>query len=215
MIYDLSVPIRDGSDWYGEAGTAPVALQQVGSYDEGWVSHHLSIMVLNGCTYLETGAHLYPDMPTLDQLAPGKFLVRAHVVSLPAAEQELLAPALPLPGFRPSEDAILLNCGWDTHVEADDYYHRSPYCSPQLQQWLLDHEPAILGGDMLSYDHPEDTAMPFLRRLFRTGAMVLAPLVNLGSLPAVVTLCAAPLGLAGSSAAPCRALAWEERETLS
>jgi hypothetical protein len=40
--------------------------------------------------------------------------------------------------------------------------------------------------------------MPFLHTFFRTGTMILAL-----------------LGLIGSSAAPCRALAWEEKETVS
>ncbi len=81
--------------------------------------------------------------------------------------------------------------------------------APELQQWLLDHEPAILGGDMLSFDHPEDTSMPFIRAFFRTGGMILCPLMGLAELPCdLVTLCAAPTRLTSANAAPCRALAW-------
>lgn len=207
-IHDLSVPVVDGRDWYAEAGCAPVLLEQVGSYAEGWVSHHLGLMVLNGTTYLETAAHLYPDLPTLDQVPPERLLTRAFVVALDGSCQVLPAPVADLPGFVPGEDALLLHCGWDSHVDADDYYHASPYFSPELQAWLLRHRPAILGGDMLSFDHPQDTAMPFLRTFFRGRGMVLCPLLGLGDLPPVVTLCCAPLRLTGSSAAPCRALAW-------
>jgi len=67
-IHDLSVPIVHGRDWYNEADCPPVSLEPVGSYEAGWVSHNLALMVLNGTTYLETAAHLYPDMPTLDQM---------------------------------------------------------------------------------------------------------------------------------------------------
>ncbi|MBU0610185.1 MAG: cyclase family protein [Armatimonadetes bacterium] len=215
MIHDLSVPITNGTDWYREAGTIPVSLQRVGSYEEGWVSHQVALMVLNGTTYLETGAHLYPDMSTLDEMPPEKFIARAFVVDVgcPAIRSgsqiicSLPAPRANLKGFRPDEDAILLACGWDRHVDADDYYHASPYFSPELQQWLLDHRPAILGGDMLSYDHPDDTAMPFLRTFFRGGGMILCPLIGLDALPPTVTLYCAPLKLVGSNAAPCRALA--------
>lgn len=215
MIHDLSVPISDGTDWYGEAGTIPVSLQQVGSYDAGWVSHQVALMVLNGTTYLETGAHLYPDMPTLDQMPPQRFITRAFVVDVggPAIRSgssiicPLPAPRERLKGFRPDEDAILLSCGWDRHLNTVDYYHASPYFSPELQQWLLDHRPAILGGDMLSYDHPDDAAMPFLHTFFRGGGMILCPLVGLDALTGTVTLYCAPLKLVGSSAAPCRALA--------
>lgn len=214
MIHDLSVPVTDATDWYREAGTIPVSLQQVGAYEQGWVSHQLALMVLNGTTYLETGAHLYPDMPTLDQIPPEKFIARAWVVEVgPRAVADggqpyaLMAPGAPLGGFRPDEDALLLHCGWESHLNADDYYSSSPYFSPDLQQWLLDHRPAILGGDMLSYDHPEDAPMPFLRTFFRGGGMILCPLLGLGKLPATVTLYCAPIRLVGSSAAPCRALA--------
>ena len=209
MIYDLSVPVVDGRDWYNEEGTEPVSLREMGSLEgEGWVSHNLAIMVLNGTTYLETAAHLYEDAPTLDQIPPERFLVRAYVVGLDGANQELPVPDHDLEGFRRREDAILLHCGWDSHMDADDYYHASPYFSPALQQWLLDQQPAILGGDMLSFDHPQDAKMPFLRTFFRGGSMILCPLVGLARLPKVVTLCAAPIKLTGSSAAPCRALAW-------
>ena len=83
-IQDLSIPIRDGTDWYGEAGCAAVSVAQVGDLAaEGWRSHTLSLMVLNGTTYLETAAHLYADAPTLDQVPVARFVVRAFVVQLP------------------------------------------------------------------------------------------------------------------------------------
>lgn len=218
-VYDLSVPITDGADWYREAGTMPVSLQQVGAYEQGWVSQQVSLMVLNGTTYLETAAHLYPDAPTLDQMPPEKLVTRAYVLGVglttrprpgaPAGPHALPPPRVPLAGFRPEVDAILLNSGWDSHLNQADYYSASPYFSPELQQWLLEHRPAILGGDMLSYDHPQDTDMPFLHTFFRSGGMILCPLTGLERLPGTVTLCCAPLKLVGSSAAPCRALAWE------
>jgi kynurenine formamidase len=215
MIHDLSVPTTDGTDWYHEAGTIPVSLEQVGSYEEGWVSHQVALMVLNGTTYLETGAHLYPDLPTLDQIPLERFITRAFIVDVgcPAIRSgsqiicALPAPRERLKGFRPDVDAILLNCGWDRHLNEYDYYSASPYFAAELQEWLLDHRPAILGGDMLSYDHPQDGAMPFLRTFFRGGGMILCPLVGLDDLPGTVTLHCAPLKLIGSSAAPCRALA--------
>jgi len=221
IVYDLSVPIRDGVDWYHEADCPAVALREVGSLAEaGWRSHTLSLMVLNGTTYLETAAHLYEDAPGLDEIPPDKFITRAFVVKLIPAElaaagsevqptaQGLPAPEYPLKGFQERTDSILLSCGWDAHLHEPDYYHASPYFSPALQDWLLAHRPAILGGDMLSFDHPADAAMPFLREFFRGGGMILCPLVGLDRLPETVTLCAAPLKLAGANAAPCRVLAW-------
>jgi kynurenine formamidase len=208
-VYDLSVPILDGVDWYHEADCPAVALREVGSLPEvGWRSHTLSLMVLNGTTYLETAAHLYEDAPTLDDLPPQKFVTRAFVVQLSADSQELPAPECRLKDFQEQVDSLLLSCGWDAHLHDPDYYHASPYFSPALQDWLLEHRPVILGGDMLSFDHPADETMPFLREFFRGGGMILCPLVGLYRLPETVTLCTAPLKLAGANAAPCRVLAW-------
>jgi len=184
-------------------------LRDVGSLaEEGWVSHTLSLMVLNGTTYLETAAHIYEDAPTLDELPPERFITRAFVIRLIPDGQLIPAPGHPLADFRKGTDAILLHCGWEEHVHAPDYYYASPYFSPELQQWLLEHQPAILGGDMLSFDHPDDTSMPFVRAFFGGGGMILCPLMNLDQLPAIVTLCAAPTRLINANAAPCRALAW-------
>jgi kynurenine formamidase len=208
-VYDLSVPIQDGVDWYNEADCPAAELRQVGSLTEvGWRSHVLSLMVLNGTTYLETAAHLYEDAPTLDQIPPERLVTQAFVVQLQVHGQELFGPTDQLEGYAEGENSILLSCGWDAHVDQPDYYHASPYFSPELQEWLLWHRPAILGGDMLSFDHPANTEMPFLRAFFGQGGMILCPLVGLDRLPETVTLCAAPLRLANASAAPCRAFAW-------
>lgn len=209
-IFDLSVPVRDGADWYKEEITPPVRLERIGSLEkDGWVSENLAIQVLNGTTYLETSAHMLKDGPTLDQVSPEKFICRGFVVHLGGDEQEIPAPPEPLNGFRPGEDALLLHSGWDTHVDSPDYYSASRYFSKPLQDWVLEHNPSIMGGDMLSFDHPGDWTMPFLKMFFQRGGMVLCPLVGLERMPDnVVTLCAAPLRLVGASAAPCRALAW-------
>ena len=210
QVVDLSVPIVDGTDWYNEPGTDPVRISDNGSIDkEGWVSHTVRIQVLNGTTYLETSAHLYPDGPTLDKIPPERFLCRAFVVRLPPGERELPAPDDELIDFRAGDDAILLHCGWDAQLGSPDFYGDSPYFSTALQSWILDLNPSILGGDMVSFDHPADAEMPFLRTYFMSGGMILCPLVGLGQVERdTVTMCAAPMKLAGANAAPCRVFVW-------
>ena len=81
--------------------------------------------------------------------------------------------------------------------------------SKPLQEWILRHNPCILGGDMVSFDHPADTDMPFLRTYFKAGGMILCPLVGLGEIEKdEVTMCAAPMRLVGTNGAPCRVFAW-------
>jgi len=210
QVFDLSGPIEDGADWYDDEAAPPVKLEEIGSREkEGWVSHTLAVQVLNGTTYIETAAHLFEDAPTLDRIPPERFICRAHVIRLPDEEQELPAPPDPLNAFRPGEDALLLHCGWDAKYNQPDFYNASPYFSKPLQEWVLERNPAILGGDMISFDHPADTAMPFLHAYFKRGGMILCPLVGLAAVPQnIVTLCAAPLKLVGANASPCRALAW-------
>ncbi len=211
-IYDLSVPIVDGMDWYGDliADTPPVKLREVGSLqDQGWRSHCLSMMVLNGTTYLETAAHVYEGAPTLDEIPPEKFITRAFVVKLPAKGQEVPAPDYDLDGFEPGCDSLLLHLGWEENLHSALCFDDSPYFSPALQEWILQYEPAMLGGDTLSFDHHDDEDIPFVRQFFRQGGMILCPLVGVGKLPSeTVTLCAAPIRLIGTSGAPCRVLAW-------
>ncbi|MGD9497635.1 MAG: cyclase family protein [Armatimonadota bacterium] len=208
-VYDLSVPTVHGADWYREPGCIPVRLRDVGSLArEGWLSHELSLMVLNGCTYLEAAGHVIEGGMTLDDLPPERLITRAFVLGPPREGRLLRAPPHDLVGFRAGEDALLLHCGWDTHLHAPDYYQASPYFAEDLQAWILRHRPAILGSDVLSFDDPAGQSMPFVNAFFRQGGLILCPLVGLSRLPTIVTLCAAPLRLQGANAAPCRALAW-------
>ena len=216
-VYDLSVPVADGVDWYNEPITPPVRVEDIGDMAaEGWVSHVMTIAPLNGTTYMETSAHLVEGGQLLDDLRPERFLCRAYIVRPRLDGQEILAPAEPLEGFRRECDAILVHTGWDVQMNKPGYYSESPYFSELMRQWLLDHQPSILGGDMLSYDHPESTGMSFLAEYFRRGGVILCPLVGMGELPFDVgTLCAAPMKLTGVNCAPCRALIWADANRAS
>lgn len=209
-IYDLSVPIKDGTDWYNDPMTPAVKIEHIGGIEkEGWVSQTLTIQVLNGTTYIETSAHLFEHGPTLDQIPPERFMPSGHIVRLKAGSQELPCPDQKPKDFRKGEDALLLYCGWDSHIDESDFYASSPYFSKPLQEFILDLNPSILGGDMVSFDHPDDARMPFLHTFFERGGMILCPLIGLGNIARdKVTLCSAPLNLVGANASPCRVLAW-------
>ncbi|MFH1615591.1 MAG: cyclase family protein [Planctomycetota bacterium] len=205
----MSIPVKDGTAWYGKQ-CEPVKIINIGSYaKEGWVSHILTLMVLCGSTYIETSAHLYPDGITLADIAPEFFLRRAFIVHLPKGKRILPCASKPPSDFRKKQDALLLASGWDEKSDEADYYAASPYFSKDLQEFILELSPAILGGDMLSFDAPDDDSQPFLHKYFHKGGIILVPLVGLGKVPKeVVTLCAAPLKLEKTCAAPCRALCW-------
>lgn len=208
-VYDLSVTIRNGAAWYGDE-CEPVKIQAIGSYEkEGWLSHTIEMMVLCGSTYIETAAHIYPDAPILADIEPGRFIRKAFIVRLDQGQKVLPAPKNTPDGFSKGSDALILDCGWDKKVNDPDYYWSSPYFSSELQEYILDLNPSILGGDMLSFDEPNDTKQPFIHEFFGRGSMILTPLCGLSDVPKdVVTLCAAPLKMEQANGAPCRAFCW-------
>ena len=209
-VYDLSGPIENGADWYDEPGTNPVELTVIGSLErKGWESNNLKLMVLNGTTYMETAAHLFARRPTVDQVPVSQLVTRGFIVRLAGQGRVLPAPEEPLKNFESGRDTLVLASGWDSHWNQPDFYLDSPYFSKPLQDYILELNPAVLAGDMVSFDHPDDAEMPFLRTYFERGGMIVAPLYGLGDVDGDrVTLCVAPLRLVGASGAPFRVLAW-------
>jgi kynurenine formamidase len=74
-------------------------------------------------------------------------------------------------------------------------------------QWIVDQGVSILGGDMPCFDDPRPSEGQDVNTvLFGSGALILAPLVNLGRWPhprAMLTVL--PIPLQGACGAPCRA----------
>lgn len=188
IVCDLSVPVIDGTDGYGEPGCLPVSPQDVGSLEaDGWRSHGLSLRVLYGTTYVETSAHLLPDGEALEDLSPDRFLTCAHVVNVDSDGTRLLAPPDQPEGVLPGQPPLLPGlAGMDTFPWAS-------HCR----------------GDVPSFDDPSERTMPFLHRYFPRGGVVVCPPMGLRKLPwERVTLSVAPLKPSGANAAPCRVLAW-------
>ena len=82
-IVDITGPIYEGMWTYGEP-YAPFRMEQVPPVD--WVayptySQNVSMNVQTGA-YLETGAHMYPGMRTVDQLRPEDLFLDTHVLYL-------------------------------------------------------------------------------------------------------------------------------------
>ena len=82
-IVDITGPIYEGMWTYGPP-YAPFRMEQVPPVD--WVpyptySQNISMNVQTG-TYLETGAHMFPEMRTIDMLAPDDLILDAwHAAS--------------------------------------------------------------------------------------------------------------------------------------
>jgi kynurenine formamidase len=155
-------------------------------------------------TYVETGGHLFADGPALDQLPLERLFPEAEVWSCEVRDREILPPA----GAEPHDmrdKALIVLCGWHRHWSGDAAFAtQSPWLGPDLQEAVMTCRPSVLAGDAVSFDPPDAPEMPFLRRYFRTGGIIVSPLVPREELPARGRLILAPLNLAGTNSSPCR-----------
>lgn len=212
-IIDITGVIEPGMWWFGPP-VPKVEFTQIGSLDkEGWVSHAITLSAITG-TYLETGAHVFKNVRTIDEVK-GEELVREAVVvrvkpksGLEHVTRAELEPAISK--IRPG-DAVIINTGWYHKWNDENFILESPHFEQEAVELLLEKQISILCSDMVCYDDPREPEMSLLRMIFAKGSMILSPVVGLGEITkARVKLIALPLKLKGVSASPCRAIVIEE-----
>lgn len=168
-------------------------------------------MWVQSSTYLETGAHVHPEMETIDQVGLDRSFLSAVVLKVPGAGGQKvtaadLDKALADAGetIQPDE-AILVASGHDGFDPAQ--YDDSPHFSYDAIEWVIRRKPAILGSDMSAWQDPADDP-PFFPMFLASGVLLLAPLVNLTKIPVSrIKLIVLPLKLRGACASPCRVIA--------
>ena len=213
-IYDLTGPIFDGMWTYG--GTyGQVVVREVPPPD--FVRHvtyswRMELSVQSG-TYLETSRHVRRDDPPLIDVPLEDLWMRdCAVLQVPRnADEAIRAADLEACGVpvRPG-DAVIVGTGWDRHWREPDFISHCPWFLREAMDWLLDREPFLIGGDMPRFDSWEQP-QGFWDRFFGQRTLLLAPLVNVMALRRPrVKLCALPMKLEESCAAPCRVVAVEE-----
>lgn len=211
-VVDLTGIIESGMWEYGDP-IPPAQIWRVATIEKiGWEAHAFTLSTLTG-TYIETAAHVIPGSPTIDQIPPERFITEAAVMQVPekgALEhitvQELRAAAPPTmcPGM-----AILVSTGWDRHWYTPGFVQQSPHFEEEAMDWIVSQQPSLVGMDVPCSEDPDPERFVDLNtRLFRSGALLLSPLVNLRELDSpVVNLIALPLKIKGICGTPCRALA--------
>ena len=107
-------------------------------------------------------------------------------------------------------DAVLLSFGWADHA-GTERYHRYPWLSTALADWLLDRDVSLVGMDTLSPDEPRASRdpdadpYPVHRRLLGAGVPIVENLADPAALVGQrVEVVCAPLHLRGGDGAPCR-----------
>ena len=192
-----------------------VGIEQVRSIEaDGAEAHSFRLATISG-TYLETAAHLFRGRPTIDQVEPERFITDAVVIQLAdmsAGETisvDEFQRAAASAEIRP-QDALLFSTGWDRMWNAPNYVIDSPHLSLEAMRWIVSHEVSILGGDVPCFDNPRGGA-GVNNVLFNSGALILAPLVNLRQVAGPrVRLMAFPLKIRGVCGAPCRVVVAEQ-----
>lgn len=216
-IIEISGIIENGMWDYGEP-FPPTKIEEIAKIEkDGFWAHKFTFSILTG-TYLETGAHLLPGVRTVDEVKIEEMIREAVVIKVPTKNEgehvtrEDLEKNSP---FIKENDAVLISTGWDRMWNKENFVKGSPHFTSEAMDWLISKKITLLGGDMPCYDDPKDPEdsknLPLLRRYYKTGGLILAPLINLGKVNARrVKLMVFPLPVKGVCAAPCRAIIEED-----
>ena len=217
-ITEISGMLENGMWGYGEPFT-PTQIEEVATVEkDGFSAHNITLSVLSG-TYLETGSHMIPGMPTIDQVPVEEFIKEAVIIKTPQvknAGEHVTVEDLEAgnPEIKP-KDALLVSTGWDRMWNREGYVLDSPHFTKEAMDWILAKDISLLGGDMPCFDDlPEALKtgeFPNLHKFYRSGALLLAPVVNLGQVASPrVKLIALPPKVKSVCATPCRALVIED-----
>lgn len=163
-------------------------------------------------TYLETGAHRLTNQPALIEVPVEKMVTEAFIFQL---KDKAPGQAIEVDEFEklnvPIEKnkALIFRTGWDKMWDSPDFVSKSPYLTKAAMEWILDKEPSIIGADVPCFDSstkPEG----LVDMLFESGALILAPLVNLDKIEKTkVQLIALPAKVDKVCGFPCRAIVIE------
>ncbi|MBN1834672.1 MAG: cyclase family protein [Spirochaetales bacterium] len=184
---------------------------------DGFFASKVSAASISG-TYLEAGAHILEDARNLDDYSVEDYIKPATIIRLPRQGEKALIQAELLAAHAPQigkGEALIVDTGWGSRWNTPGFVLQCPNFSRSAVEWLLEHEPAICGFDVTCIESSwsEDAVEEkggLLGLLFKTGALLLAPLVNLDKTRQDRgMLYALPLSAEGMCGAPVRAV-WEE-----
>ncbi|MCA9860997.1 MAG: cyclase family protein, partial [Thermomicrobiales bacterium] len=155
--------------------------------------------------------HLIAGAPSIDQVPLDRLFVHATIARIPRGDREhvTVADLENAIDILEEGDALLVQTGWEAHRDdSERFVLQSPHFDLDAMRWIVDRGVSILGGDVPCFDDPVGSEGQGVNDvLFGSGALILAPLVNLGATDATRgRLTVLPIPLAGSCGAPCRAI---------
>jgi arylformamidase len=184
-------------------------------HERGWEADAFTMSTLTG-TYLETAKHLFPDHYSIDQVPPERFFLDAVIARIPKEERAHITAAElehAASDVHPG-DALIVATGWSKHWwdNGEIFVMESPHFDLEAMRWIVDHQVALLAGDVPCFDDPQPGGGQDVNRLlFESDALLLAPLVNLDQVTQNrVRLTVFPIKLQGACGASCRAIITEK-----
>jgi kynurenine formamidase len=166
-------------------------------------------MCVQSATYLETGAHIFPEMEKINEVGLDRLFVSAVVLQIPCESgQKIYAVDIETQLTQSDEtinpgDAVIISTGYDSFKKEAD---PSPNFSYDAVEYIVNHEPSILGSDMGAY-HDGREKPSFFPMFLKSGTLLLAPMVNLTKITSSrINMIVMPLRIRGVCASPCRVI---------
>lgn len=170
-------------------------------------------MCVQAGNYLETGAHLYPEMESVADVGLERLFVSAVVLPVPKGKDEKVTAAdldralADLGETIHPWDAILVATGYNRFDSSDVRCELTPHFSYDAIDWAVSQQPSILASDMASW-HDGEEEPSFWPMLMRSGVLVIGSLMNVSAITVHrIRLIALPMKIRGACAAPCRLIA--------
>ncbi|MGC8976482.1 MAG: cyclase family protein [Candidatus Ratteibacteria bacterium] len=217
-LVEISGLIENGMWNYGdelneEIFKGPKIVEVANVKKDGFSAHRFEMSILTG-TYLETGSHILPDVRTVDLVPIEELFLDCSIIKLKEKGQRehIKVEELENSGVEVKEgDCLIIYTGWYKMWNKKNFVLDSPHFDYKAMDWIISKKVKILAGDIPCYDDiqdPNDSKnLPNLRKLYLSGGMCLAPVVNGDKVESgrckIVIM---PLKIKGVSASPSRAI---------
>ena len=206
-LVDLTLPLVPGMR--GVASEVACTIQS-----HGWNAINWTLYSHSG-THMDAPIHYEASEQTIDQIALSECMGRAQVIDLTTVEP--CACLLPKHLGEQAEswnegDILLLRTDWYKRLGTPEYRDALPRISPQLAHWCVAHRVKLIGVEPPAVADPNnrEEITEVHRILLEAGVVIVEGLAHLDQLTqSEIFFVAAPIKLAGSDGAPCRAFAFE------
>ncbi len=163
--------------------SGPKITQLASVAKDGFSAHRIEFSILTG-TYLETPAHLLKGAKTVDELELKELFLPAGVIKLTKqpgsriTKNDILKSGVKIK----KGDCLVVFTGWYKMWNKKNFVLDCPYFDSECMDYIVSKKIKVLASDTPCYDNIRDPVdskkLPQLRKLYLSGAMALAPIVN-------------------------------------